>query len=331
VTLNKKIVLDSRPTGKVSPANFRFVEAPIPAPGPGEVLVRHHYLSLDPAMRGRLDDVKSYVKPQRLGAVMGAPTVGEVVASNHAGFKPGDRVVGMGGWQDYALSDGRDLRVVDAARIPLQAYLGPVGMPGVTAWYGLNKIIAPKAGETVVVSAATGAVGSVAGQLAKLAGAKTVGVAGGPDKCAYARSELGYDLCVDHKSPDFVAELKAALPDGVDGLFENVGGVPFATCVRRLNTFARIALCGLIASYEGAPTPLDNVGRLLITRSKIEGFIVSDHMPLWPQALGELASLVAAGRPKWRETIREGLESAPQALVDLLHGGNFGKMLVKLA
>ncbi|MGD0187118.1 MAG: NADP-dependent oxidoreductase [Roseiarcus sp.] len=328
--LNQQIVLESRPIDKVSPANFRLIEVPLGAPGPGEVLVRHHYLSLDPYMRGRLDDVRSYAKPQELGATMGGRTVGEVVASNHPRFKPGDFVVGMGGWALYALSDGRDLTVVDAETIPLQAYLGPVGMPGVTAWYGLNRIIAPKKGETVVVTAATGAVGSVVGQLAGIAGARAVGVAGGAEKCAYAMSELGYDVCVDHKSPRFAAEMKAALPGGLDGLFENVGGEPFAQCLRRLNDFARIAICGLIASYEGPPTALPNMALFLVRRIKVEGFIVSDHLPLWPQALGELAGHVAAGRLKWRETVREGLESAPQALVDLLHGGNFGKMLVKL-
>lgn len=329
--VNRQFVLDSRPTGNVAPGNFRLVEAPVPTPGPGQALVRHLYLSLDPYMRGRLNESKSYAKPQELGAVMGGGAVGEIVASNNPRFNPGDKVVGMGGWQDYALSDGSDLRVVDPSRIPIQAYLGPVGMPGVTAWYGLNKIIAPKAGETIVVSAATGAVGSVVGQLAKIAGAKTVGIAGGPDKCAYAREELGYDLCVDHKSPGFVAELKAALPNGVDGVFENVGGLPFATCMGRLNTFARIAICGLIASYEGAPTVLDNVATVLITRSKIEGFIISDHLSLWPQALGELAGHVAEKRIRYRETIADGLEKTPEAFIDMLKGRNFGKQLVKLA
>jgi NADPH-dependent curcumin reductase len=328
--VNKQFVLDSRPVGNVTPGNFRLVEAPVPTPGPGQVVVRHHYLSLDPYMRGRLSDAKSYAKPQEIGAVMVGATVGEVVASNDSRFKPGDTVVGMGGWQLYSANEGSALRVIDAARIPIQAYLGPAGMPGVTAWYGLNKIIAPKSGETVVVSAATGAVGSVVGQLAKIAGAKAVGVAGGPEKCAYAREELGYDLCVDHKSPDFVGELKAALPNGVDGLFENVGGVPFATCMRRLNNFARVAVCGLIASYEGAPTTLENVGTLLITRSKIEGFIVSDHVALWPQALTELVGHVADGRIRSRETIAQGLEKAPEALIDVLKGRNFGKQLVKL-
>jgi NADPH-dependent curcumin reductase CurA len=330
MTVNKQIVLDSRPAEKVSPANFRLVEAPVAAPGAGEVLVRHHYLSLDPYMRSRLSEAKSYAKPQELGATMGGRTVGEVVASNNPRFEPGDFVVGMGGWQLYALSDGRDLNVVNAKTIPLQAYLGPVGMPGVTAWYGLNKIIAPQPGETVVVSAATGAVGSVVGQLAKIVGARTVGIAGGSDKCAYATSELGYDACVDHKAPDFADALKAALPKGLDGLFENVGGEPFAQCLRRINDFARLAICGLIASYEGPTTALPDMRLFLVRRIKVEGFIVGDHLPIWPQALEELAAHAAAGRLRWRETIRDGLESTPQALIDLLHGANFGKMLVRL-
>jgi NADPH-dependent curcumin reductase CurA len=329
--INRQFILEARPTGLVAPENFKFVETPAPTPGDGEILVRHHFLSLDPYMRGRLNDSKSYAKPQEVGAVMRGGAVGEVVASNHVRFKIGDKVVGMGGWQDYALSDGGDLRVIDVAQIPIQAYLGTVGMPGVTAWYGLNKIIAPRAGETIVVSAATGAVGSVVGQLAKLAGANTIGIAGGPDKCAYALEELGYDRCIDHKSADFVTELSGALPKGVDGLFENVGGIPFATCVNHLNTFARIAICGLIASYEGAPTTLDNVGTLLITRSKMEGFIVSDHLDLWPQALAELAGHVAQKRIRYRETIVEGLEKTPVAFIDMLKGRNFGKQLVKVA
>jgi NADPH-dependent curcumin reductase CurA len=328
---NTQVLLDHRPTGKVSPANFRIVDKPVPTPGPGEVLVRHTFLSLDPYMRGRLSDAKSYAKPQEVGTVMGGEAVGVVEASNNPSFKRGDTVLSRGGWQLYSLGDGRDLRVVDAKAIPIQAYLGTLGMPGVTAWYGLNKIIAPKAGETALVSAATGAVGSVVGQLAKIAGARPVGIAGGPEKCAYAVKELGYAACVDHKSPGFAEELKAALPDGVDGLFENVGGEPFELALRRLNDFARIAVCGLIASYEGAPTALPDMRLVLVKRIKMEGFIVSDHMELWPQAIGELAGHVAAKRVVWRETIREGLENAPQALVDLLHGQNFGKMLIRVA
>jgi NADPH-dependent curcumin reductase len=327
---NTQVLLDHRPTDKVSPACFRIVETPVPPPGPGEVLVRHTFLSLDPYMRGRLSDAKSYAKPQEIGAVMGGGAVGVVEASNNPRFHPGDAVVGMGGWQRYSLSDGRDLRVVDARAAPIQAYLGSLGMPGVTAWYGLNKIIAPKAGETVLVSAATGAVGSVVGQLTKLAGARTVGIAGGKEKCAYAVKELGYGACVDHKSPTFADALKAALPNGIEGLFENVGGEPFQLALRRLNDFSRVAICGLIASYEAAPTALPDMRIFLVRRIKMEGFIVSDHMDLWPKAIGELASLAAANKLKWRETIRDGLEAAPQALADLLHGENFGKMLVRV-
>jgi hypothetical protein len=330
MTVNQQFVLDSRPTGKVSPANFRLVEAPVPPPGEGQILVRHHYLSLDPYMRGRLDDAKSYAKPQPLGEVMEGGTVGEVVESNNPRFRAGDFVVGRGGWQLYSLNDGHGVRVVDAKAVPLPAYLGPAGMPGVTAWQGVNKIIAPKAGETVLVSAASGAVGSVAGQLAKFFGAHVVGIAGGPEKCAFVRDELGFDACVDHKSPHFAEELAEALPRGIDGSFENVGGESFRQSLRHLNDFARIAICGLIASYEGAPTVLPDMRLFLVRRMKVQGYISSDSPADWPPALAELASHVAAGRIKYRETIREGLESAPQALVDLLRGGNFGKMLVKL-
>ena len=329
--VNKQIIFDSRPAGAAEARHFKLIETAAPTPGPGEVLVRHLYLSLDPYMRGRMDDVKSYAKPQELGVVMGGGTVGEVVASNNERFKPGDKVVAAGGWQLYSASTGANLRVVDASRIPIQAYLGPVGMPGVTAWYGLNKIIAPKKGETIVVTAATGAVGSVVGQLAKMAGATTVGVAGGPEKCAYARDELGYDLCVDHKSPNFVDEMNAALPKGVDGLFENVGGLPFQTTARRFNDFARAAICGVIASYDGVPPPKIDVLTLLRKRIKIEGFIVGEHPTIWPTALAELADHVAAGRIRYRETVAEGLESAPEAFIGMLKGRNFGKQLVKLA
>ena len=327
---NTQVLLDHRPTAKVSPACFRIVETPVPTPGPGEALVRHTFLSLDPYMRGRLSDAKSYAKPQEIGSVMGGGTVGVIEASNDPRFSPGDAVVGMGGWQRYSVGDARSLRVVDAKAVPIQAYLGALGMPGVTAWYGLNKIIAPKAGETVLVSAATGAVGSVVGQLAKIAGARPVGIAGGKEKCAYAVKELGYAACVDHKSTNFADELRAAAPDGIDGLFENVGGEPFQQALGRLNDFSRVALCGLIASYEGVPTALPDMRIFLIRRFKIEGFIVSDHLELWPQAIGELAALAAARKLIWRETIRDGLENAPQALVDLLQGQNFGKMLVRV-
>jgi hypothetical protein len=328
--VNQQIVLDSRPTGKVAPSNFRLVEAPVGKPGAGEILVRQHFLSLDPYMRGRLSEGRSYAAPQEVGAVMGGGAAGEVLESHNPRFNPGDFVVGPGGWQQYAVSDGTAYRVVDAKAIPLQAYLGVVGMPGVTAWYGLNKILAPKPGETVLVSAASGAVGGVVGQLAKLSGAKAVGIAGGAEKCAYVRDELGFDVCVDHKSPHFAEALAAALPNGWDGLFENVGGEPFQESLPHAKDFARAAICGLIATYESGTTPLPDMRIVLTRRLRIEGFIVSDHLPLWPEALRELAGHVAAGRLRYRETVRQGLESAPQALVDLLHGGNFGKMLVKL-
>jgi len=330
MSVNKQIVLDTRPVGKVSPANFRLVEVPAPRAADGQIVVRHHYLSLDPYMRGRLSEAKSYARPQEVGAVMGGGTVGEIVDSQRPEFQVGDFVVGMGGWQQFSISDGMGWTKVDARAIPLSAYLGVVGMPGVTAWYGLNEIIKPKTGETVVVSAASGAVGGVVGQLAKLKGARVLGIAGGREKCAYVRDELGFDGCIDHKSPRFDGELSASLADGLDGLFENVGGEPFQQCLKRVNDFARIAVCGLIASYEGAPTSLPDMRLFLVRRIKVEGFIVSDHLSLWPKALAEIGGLVAAGQLRYRETVREGLEAAPQALVDLLHGGNFGKMLVKL-
>ena len=256
--LNRKFVLDSRPADKVAPGNFRLVEESLPAPEKGQVVVRHHYLSLDPYMRGRMSEAKSYAAPQPLGETMIGGTVGEVVASENSRFAPGDFVVGAGGWQLYASGDGRGLKKIDAKSVSPQAYLGPLGMPGVTAWWGLNKIIAPKAGETVLVTAATGAVGSIVGQLAKIAGAHAIGVAGGAEKCAYATKELGYDVCVDHKSARFAEALKAAAAQGLDGVFENVGGEPFLQALRRLNDFARIAVCGLIASYEG---PTDAAAR----------------------------------------------------------------------
>jgi NADPH-dependent curcumin reductase CurA len=330
--LNKGFVLASRPQGEAKAENFRLVEHEVGEPGEGQVLVKHHYLSLDPYMRGRMDESKSYAVSQKIGEVMIGGTVGEVVASKNPNFKVGDHVVdSSGGWQLYRLSNGQSLQKIDTSRVPIQAFVGACGMPGITAWYGLNKIIAPKAGETVVVSAATGAVGSIVGQLAKTKGARPVGIAGGPEKCRYATDELGYDACVDHRAPDFAEKLKATLPNGVDGLFENVGGQPFALTTRRLNAFARIAICGLIASYEGAEkSTLEDLRILLVNRALIQGFIVSDHLALWPQALKELVELAATGKLKWKETIAQGLESAPEAFFGMLKGKNFGKQLVKL-
>jgi NADPH-dependent curcumin reductase CurA len=272
-----------------------------------------------------------------LNQVMQGGTVGEVVASRHPAYQPGDTVVGYGGWQQYAMVEGGApglLRKVDASRIPLSAYLGAVGMPGVTAWYGLMKICQPKAGQTIVVSAASGAVGSAVGQLAKTRGCRAVGIAGGADKCNYVTGELGFDACVDykaHRDPKSLYQaLKEATPDGVDGCFENVGGVVFDVTLARMNAFGRIALCGMISGYDGAPIPLQQPQLILQSRLTVEGFIVSEHMEVWPEALKELGMLVATGKLKYRETIAQGIDAAPEAFLGLLKGRNFGKQLVKL-
>ena len=333
----RRIVLASRPEGAVTPANFRLETQPIPRPGDGEVLVRNHYLSLDPYMRGRMNDTKSYATPQAIGETMIGATVGAVVESRNARFKPGDTVVGMYGWSEYGLSDGAGLMKVDTTHVPESAYLGAVGMPGMTAWYGLNRIIQPKAGETIVVSAASGAVGSVVGQLAKFAGCRTVGIAGGPEKCAYVTGELGLDACVDYKAAKDRKELhqlvRDATPDGVDGYFENVGGDVMNTVLSRLNPFARVAICGLISGYDGdgAMAPIENPAMFLVARFKMQGFIVSDHMDLWPQGLKELGTAVATGKLRYRESVAEGIAAAPEAFMGLLKGKNFGKQLVRLA
>jgi NADPH-dependent curcumin reductase CurA len=334
---NRKWVLASRPEGKPTVENFHMEEEETPALEEGQVLVRHRFLSLDPYMRGRMNEGKSYAQPQPLGQVMLGGTAGEVVASRSASFSIGDAVVGMGGWQEYAVVDGGPrggLRRVDAGAIPLSAYLGVVGMPGVTAWYGLRKIIAPKPGETVVVSAAAGAVGSVVGQLARLAGARVVGIAGGPEKCAHVVQELGFDGCVDHRLAQDVQGLSRALkelcPAGIDGDFENVGGAVLDAVMLRANPFARVALCGMIAGYNGAPIPMAAPQLLLVNRMKIEGFIVSEHLDLWPEALAELGALVRAGKLRFRETIAPGLDAAPEAFLGLLEGRTLGKQLVQV-
>lgn len=327
---NKAFVLASRPSAMPTAANFRMIETPVAEPSDGQVLIRQLVLSVDPYMRGRMNEGRSYAEPQPIDQVMRGGAVGEIVTSKHKRFKAGDLVVGYGGWQLYAVSDGSDLMKVERRSFPVSLYLGAVGMPGVTAWYGINRIIKPKADETVVVSAATGAVGSVAGQLAKRAGARIVGIAGGPEKCAYAEKELGYEVCVDHKAPDFAAQLKAAVPKRIDGLFENVGGVPFQQCISHIADFGRVAICGLIASYNGAPTTLPDMRIVLVSRATIQGFICSDDMSYWPQALKELSDLADGGDLKYRETVSEGLESAPEAFIGLLSGKNFGKQIVKL-
>lgn len=338
--MNRQIVLASRPQGEAGVDNFRLVETALPGPdelADGQVLVRHHFLSLDPYMRGRMNDSRSYAQPQPLDEVMIGGTAGEVIASRNPHFAVGDAVVGMGGWQEHALVDATQrgvLQKVDTRQVPLSAYLGVVGMPGVTAWYGLVKIIDPQPGQTITVSAASGAVGSAVGQLAKARGCRVVGLAGGAEKCAYVVDELGFDACIDYRRhPDLKsmsAALKAACPAGIDGHFENVGGLILDAVMLRANAFSRVAMCGMIAGYDGQPLPMANPALILVNRMKIEGFIVSEHMAVWPEALRELGAGVATGRLKYRESIAQGLEHAPEAFIGLLKGRNFGKQLVKL-
>ncbi|MBC7416306.1 MAG: NADP-dependent oxidoreductase [Herminiimonas sp.] len=330
MTTYNKLVLASRPQGVVVPENFRLETATVAPLTEGQVLVRNHFLSLDPYMRMRMEDTKSYAAPQAIGETMIGGTVGIVAESKHPKYAVGDEVVGMLGWAEMGVCDGTLLRKVDATHIPLSAYLGSVGMPGMTAWYGLTQIIAPKAGETVVVSAASGAVGSVVGQLAKLRGCRAVGIAGGAEKCAYVVNELGFDACIDYKAGNLAADLKAATPDGIDGIFENVGGTIFDTCIARMNPFGRIALCGLISGYDGEPMVINNMRQFLTMRLSMRGFIVSEHIELWPEGLKELGGLVATGKLKFRETVADGLAAAPEAFIGLLKGRNFGKQLVKL-
>ncbi len=332
---HQRIVLASRPRGApVTPQHFRLEEVPIPAVGAGQVLVRNHFLSLDPYMRGRMEDFKSYAAPQPLDETMVGGTVGIVEESQHPKFAAGDIVAGYLGWQEYGLSDGQGLMKIDTRHVPMSAYLGPVGMPGVTAWYGLTQICHPKSGETVLVSAASGAVGSVVGQLAKMAGCRAIGIAGGPEKCAYVRDELGFDACLDHRQLTDVRAmseaLAAAAPDGIDAVFENVGGIGLDAALTRMNPFGRIALCGLIAGYEGGDVAIRNTRMLLTMRLRVEGFIVSEHLELWPAALAELGRGVAGGKIRYRETIAEGIAAAPEAFIGMLRGKNFGKQLVKL-
>jgi leukotriene B4 12-hydroxydehydrogenase/15-oxo-prostaglandin 13-reductase len=328
---NRRVLLASRPSGWVSEANFKIEEAPLPAPADGEVLVKNLWLSLDPYMRGRMNEGKSYAAKQEIGEVMIGGTVGEVVESRNAKFAKGDQVLGMLGWQQYGLSDGKGLNKVDASRVPLSAYLGVLGMPGVTAWVGLLDICQPKASETVVVSAASGAVGSVVGQIAKIKGCRAVGIAGGKQKCDYGVKELGFDACVDYKGGKLNDDLKAAAPDGIDCYFENVGGEILDAVLRRMNAFSRIAVCGLISQYNATePYGVKTFQSILTNRIKVQGFIVSDRLELWAKALADLSGWVAAGRIKYRETVTEGLENAPKAFIGLLKGENFGKQLVRL-
>jgi NADPH-dependent curcumin reductase CurA len=330
--VNRQILLKSRPEGAPGLDNFELVERPVPEPGEGEVLMRTLYLSLDPYMRGRMSAAKSYAKPAAVGEPMVGGTVGEIVASRNPKFSAGDIVLGYGGWQEYALSSGTALRKLDPAAAPVSTALGVLGMPGMTAYVGLLEIGQPKPGETVVVAAASGAVGSVVGQIAKIKGCRAVGIAGGADKCRFVTGELGFDACVDHRAPDFARALEAACPKGIDVYFENVGGAVQQTVWPLLNDFARIPVCGLIAQYN-SPTPMPGPDMFSVLRKRLmlRGFIVSDFAAKQGDFLREVGEWVRTGRLKYREDVADGLEQAPAAFLGLLQGKNFGKMLVRVA
>jgi NADPH-dependent curcumin reductase CurA len=329
--MNKRIVMASYPDGWVTEANFRLETVPMPKPGEGEVLVKNLWLSLDPYMRGRMSQQKSYVKGVEPGDVMTGETAGEVVESKDPKFKPGDKVTAPAGWQLYWSGKGDLLTRVDASRVSLSYFLGCLGMPGRTAWFGMKEICAPKPGETVVVSAASGAVGSVVGQLAKAWGCRAVGIAGGKAKCDYVVKDLGFDACIDYKAGNLLDNLRAACPKGVDACFENVGGEILDTVLRLMNFRGRIAICGLISDYNAKePYGVKMFRSILVNRLKVQGMIVFDWIQRYAEANQALMELVLAGKLKTRESIVQGIENAPKGLIGLLKGENFGKQLVKL-
>ena len=335
---NRRIVLKARPTGMPDDSTMSLETTSVPPPGEGQMLVRNHYLSLDPYMRGMMSDRDSYAEPIPLGGVMVGATVAEVIESHLAGYRPGDWVVTYGGWQDYAISTGAMTLKLAAAMKNKSWALGILGMPGLTAWAGLREIGKPKAGETLVVAAAVGPVGSAVGQFAKRMGLRTVGVAGGSEKCRIAVEELGFDACLDHRAPDFEAQLKATVPDGIDIYFENVGGRVFRAVVPLLNQRARIPLCGNIVTYNNPDQPTEGVAdRTDITMARfqqyrvlIQGFLVSDYMHLWQAFHDEVVPWIEAGEIRYVEDMSIGLEMAPQGLRDVLSGANIGKKVIRL-
>ncbi len=336
-SVNRRIVLASRPRGKATIENFRLEEGAVPQPAQGQVLMRTRYLSLDPYMRGRMNDAESYADPVALGDVMVGGTVGEVVASKHDNYKLGDLVSGWAGWQDYALSDGSDLLKLDPRIMKPSYALGILGMPGLTAYIGLLDIGQPKAGETVVLAASTGAVGSVVGQIAKIKGCRVVGIAGAQKKCEYAVKTLGYDACVSHYDKDMAEQLRAACPDGIDVYFENVGGSSWAAVMPLLNDFARVPVCGLIAHYnqsEPLPGPdrMPQLQGLILRRSiKMQGFLVGNYRDRIPAFIGDMMTWLSEDKLTYREHVVEGLENAPEAFLGFFSGANFGKLVVKVS
>ena len=334
---NRMFVLASRPTGEPTPDNFRLVERDIEQPGPGEILLKTLWLSLDPYMRGRMSAAKSYADPVEIGQVMSGGTVSKVIASNNKAFSVGEIVVGYTGWQEYARSDGSGLRKVDPVLAPISTALGILGMPGMTAYTGLLNIGQPKPGETLVVAAASGAVGAVVGQIAKLKGCRVVGIAGGTDKVRYLTEELGFDVGLDHRAADFPAKLRAAVPNGIDIYFENVGGHVWDAVFPLLNKFARVPVCGLIAHYNDAD-PSQGIDRvpalmrsILSNRLTLRGYIVHDFASQASDFLRDVGGWLKEGKLKYREDIVHGLEKAPDAFIGLLRGKNFGKLVVKVA
>ena len=326
---NKRVVLASRPVGPVSESNFRVEEAPVPKPADGEVLVRNLWLSLDPYMRGRMSDAKSYVKGVDIGEVMVGQTVGEIVESRHPKLNVGDTVLTQLGWQLYGCT--KEATKIDTSRGPASYYLGLLGMPGLTAYFGLKELGQPKAGETVVVSAASGAVGSVVGQLAKLWGCRAIGIAGGREKCAYVKEELGFDACLDYKAGNLRDALKEACPKGVDVYFDNVGGEILDLLLARMNLFGRVVVCGTISDYNSTdPYRVKNWRAILVNRLRVQGMIVFDWKDRYGEGLKALGGYFAEGKLNYRESVVQGLENAPRGLIDLLGGRNFGKQLVKL-
>lgn len=330
-TKNMQVLLARRPKGAPQHDDFKIVESDLPKLDDGQFMVRNRYLSLDPYMRGRMDDRKSYADPVGLGEVMVGGAVGEVIESRHHGFQPGTKVVGSFGWQLYAVSNGVDVQKNLDPDVSESLYLSVLGMPGITAYIGLLDLGRPKEGETVAVTAASGAVGSVVGQIAKIKGCRSVGVAGGPEKCRYVVDELGLDACVDYKADNLWRDLKAACPNGIDVAFENVGGPIFDKILIQINPFARITLCGLISQYNATDVyGMKGIASLLVNRARLQGFIVSDHLNRWSAALKDLSQWVREGRITYRETVTQGLENAPEAFLGLFQGKNFGKQLVKL-
>jgi NADPH-dependent curcumin reductase CurA len=330
--LRRSVVLKRRPHGEPTPADFGIQEDAIPTPGPNEVVTRTLWLSIDPYMRGRLREEQTYAVAIQIGEVITGETIGEVVASTKSGFVPGEIVVGARGWQTHSVSPGAQLHKIAKGAAPLSTYLGILGMPGATAHAGVSEICKPKAGETFVVSAASGAVGSVAGQLAKRAGARIVGIAGGSEKCLWVQDSLGFDDCVDHRSLDLGQELHAACPNGIDCYFENVGGAVQAAVFEQLNAFARVAMCGMVSQYnEKTMPPGPNLGFVVGKRVLIQGFIVSDRPARISEWRTVAEPLVANGSLVYREDVIDGLENAPDALIGMLSGRNFGKLLVRVA